>query len=235
MKVALLLPGLSRSADRCYPDLKKYLLSLYDVDTYIHTYEQTEIGSENSKKVDYSLSKEDLVKIYNPKKIVVENYDDIKDFFLEKSRNYSKIDCNAERVISSFYKIQQCFELVEEEYDFYIRSRMDLVHETPIILSNLDNFAINIPLPTNKKTRFENGYYYSYSPDYKNEWIMDHFSIGNFQNMKNYCSVFTHLDNLCIKRNLMLHPEFLTKQNLNYTNTKIHRFFAEYSLHRRSF
>lgn len=96
MKIALMLPGLSRSAERCYPALEKHLLSNYEIDIYIHTYEQTLISYDNSNKVSFDLNHDDLVKLYNPKKIIIENYEDVKNSFIEKAKKYKDINCNAE-------------------------------------------------------------------------------------------------------------------------------------------
>ena len=235
-----MLPGLSRSADKCYKSLADNLLSKYDVDVYIHTYEQTEISLNDSSLSTTTLSARELVDLLRPKKIVVENYDLVKNEFIRKYEKFYNIKCSAERCTSHLYKIKKCFEMIDEKYDVYIRSRMDVMYETPISISSLDMSGINIPLPTQKKTRLEDGYYFSYCTDFYHHsqliGVLDHIAIGDFQNMKNYCSIYDNLEEMCIHKKIRYDTgEVMVLENLKLTNTKLNRFFCEYSLHRRHF
>lgn len=234
MKVALMLSGLSRCADVCYPNLYEYLLSKYNVDIYIHSYEETNISLRNSNMFEKQFSQQDLLKLYKPKKIVFEKYNEVRNDIVIKSQQYrSDPTCNPERATSAFRKIALCFGMIEEKYDVYIRSRLDVFHEMPVRLENLDLTSVNIPLPTGKQTRFVDGYYFSYLLDYSG--VMDHFAVGGYEPMKKYCSLYDRLDQYCINQGLLFHPETLTKRNLELTGTKLNRFVADYSLHRKEY
>jgi hypothetical protein len=231
MRIALLLSGLTRSARLCFPNLQKYLLSKHDVDIYIHTWDVSNV-SLNGETHENEIEKSELLKLFNPKKIVVENYFDKRDSLNQKYLNYPKTEGTYDRSISMFYKIEECFNLVEGEYDFIIRSRMDLLLNEEINFSSLDETSINIPrYQTTRHTFIKDGLGYSIPPD---SWgITDCFSIGSYEIMSKYSNSFSNLDKLCIEMGLNYHPEYITLKNLEIQNVSIHRFDLNYSLVRK--
>lgn len=231
MRIALLLSGLTRSARLCFPNLQKYLLSKHDVDIYIHTWDVSNV-SLNGETHENEIEKSELLKLFNPKKIVVENYFDKRDSLNQKYFNYPKTEGTYDRSISMFYKIEECFNLVEGEYDFIIRSRMDLLLNEEINFSSLDETSINIPrYQTTRHTFIKDGLGYSIPPD---SWgITDCFSIGSYEIMSKYSNSFSNLDKLCIEMGLNYHPEYITLKNLEIQNVSIHRFDLNYSLVRK--
>lgn len=231
MRIALLLSGLTRSARLCFPNLQKYLLSKHDVDIYIHTWDVSNV-SLNGETHENEIEKSELLNLFNPKKIVVENYFDKRDSLNQKYLNYPKTEGTYDRSISMFYKIEECFNLVEGEYDFIIRSRMDLLLNEEINFSSLDETSINIPrYQTTRHTFIEDGLGYSIPPD---SWgITDCFSIGSYEIMSKYSNTFSNLDKLCIEMGLNYHPEYITLKNLEIQNVSIHRFDLNYSLVRK--
>lgn len=231
MKIALLLSGLTRSAKLCYPNLEKHLLSKHDVDIYIHTWDVSNVSLDGTLS-ENDIQNEELVSLFKPKKIIIENYFDKRDFLNEKYLNYPKTEGTYDRSISMFYKIEECFNLVEGDYDILIRSRMDLLLNEEIDFSSIDLSKINVPEHQSTRHTFvENGLAYSIPPD---SWgLTDCFSIGNYENMNKYCHAFSNLDKLCIEMGLNYHPEFITLKNLESQNVQINRFELNYSLVRR--
>jgi hypothetical protein len=235
--VALLLPGISRSAKLCYESLKNNILDIYNVDIFIHTYEQSNI-SVDERHVEHENSYEELINLFNPKEIVVEDYFKIRPKLKEKLNNISSITAvHPMRCVSSFYKIEKCFNLLEKyninKYDFFIRSRMDILYEEKLFFNIIKSGEVYIPKPSTKKTVFENGYYKSYSGDYQKDFVMDHFAIGDFKAMHAYCSAYKNIDNLCYNNKFSLHPELITRQNIINKKININRFKFDYSLYRK--
>jgi hypothetical protein len=232
MKIALLLSGLSRSAKLCYPNLEKYLLSKHEVDIYIHTWDVSNVSLDGSLS-ENEIENDELINLYKPKKIVIEDYFDKRDFLNQKYLRYPKTEGTYDRSISMFYKLEECFNLVEEDYELFIRSRIDLLLNEEIDFSKVDVSSINIPVYQTTRHTFidDTGIAYSIPPD--SHGITDCFSIGNYENMKKYCTVFSKLDQMCIEMNLTYHPEYITLKNLEIQNTPINRFDLNFSLVRK--
>jgi len=230
MKVALILSGLTRSASLCYDSIDKFILSKYDVDIYIHTWDVSNV-SLDEKTTDSELSMDEIHKLFNPKKMVVDNYFEKRDMLVEKYSKYPKIEGTPERSMSMFYKLEQCFNLVEDKYDFLIRSRMDLMINSDIDIEKINESSINIPSNQSKQTQIVDGYAYSIPHD--SHGIIDCFSIGKYDQMRKYCNVYSNLDNMCSSMGLMYHPEFILKKNLELQSVNINRFDLDFLLVRK--
>jgi hypothetical protein len=232
MRIALLLSGLTRSASLCYDNLNKFLLSKHDVDIYIHTWNVSNV-SLNGVKYESETRIDDIKKLYNPIEIVAEDYFSKKNWLNEKYSNYNKKPgCYPDRTISMFYKIEQCFNLVKDKYDFYIRSRIDLLINEEIDFTKLDQSSINIPKFQTDRTGYsENDLIFSIPPD--SYGITDCISIGTYDYMRKYCSIFSNLDKLCIGMGFDYHPEYLTLKNIETLNMKINRFDLNFYIVRK--
>ena len=132
MKIAICISGLPSSYKEGFKELKKWFLSRYDCDVYIHTWKDTTTkfkSSHNFTKTRY----------YN---FTEEDYQNIIDLYQPKSYNFQKpipFDINEITGINLGYKLnnilsaalsaQSCFNLLEEskiDYDLIIRYRFDL-------------------------------------------------------------------------------------------------------------
>ncbi len=232
-KIALLLPGLTRSAKICYESLYKHILYKYDVDIYMHVWDISNVSLDNTQ-TESEISIDELVELYKPKKIVVENYFDISTDLINKTKSYNLSLCGVpDRVISSLYKIQSCFNLIEDpdEYDLIIRSRIDIFLNEDLNIEIIDKESINIPNCQNRHTTNNGEYYLSIPHD--SYGILDVFSIGNYENMKKYCNVYSNLDDLCINKGIEFHAEKLVYKNLVLQDTKISRFDLNFYLLRK--
>ena len=109
---------------------------------------------------------------------------------------------------------------------------MDLMINEEIPFDKINLGCINIPSnQKNAQNIIIDGYGYSIPHD--SYGIIDTFSIGNYENIKKYCSVYENLDNLCLKMGIKYHPEFITNKNLEFQNTPINRFDFNYCLVRK--
>lgn len=230
MKVALMLSGLTRSASLCFGSIDRHILSKYDVDVYIHTWDVSNV-SLDEKTIDKELDMNELESLFKPKRMVVENYFDIRNKLVEKYSRYPKIEGTPERSMSMFYKLEQCFNLIDDRYDFIIRSRMDIMMDSDIRYNELDFSSINIPNNQSRQTQIIDGYAYSIPHD--SHGIIDSFSIGKYDQMKKYCNVYSNLDTMCIEMGLLYHPEFILKKNLEIQSVNISRFNLDFSLVRK--
>lgn len=130
-----------------------------------------------------------------------------------------------------FYKLEQCFNLIDDKYDFIIRSRMDLMMCGEIEDKEIDFSSINIPDNQSRQTQIIDGYAYSIPHD--SHGIIDCFSIGKYEQMKKYCNVYSNIDTMCIGMGLLYHPEFILKKNLDIQSVNINRFNLDFSLVRK--
>lgn len=159
MKVALCLSGHIRNLEQNYYSIKKNLLDYYDTDIFIHTWdtygwriEGNLITSGGFKGFDHYSDKIDaqnIIDLINPKKIVIEQYENYESEFLKKAEKYKNNLKFPDKdrpvnVVSMWYKINKCNELKTQQelennfkYDIVIRSRPDLVYFKPIIDENV--------------------------------------------------------------------------------------------------
>jgi len=179
MKIAICISGQPRNFKQSYISLKKYFLDKYDCDIYFHTwkisnFESTNFGFGNTK---YSLIDDDyndLIQLYNP-----------KDYTIEKPIVFdaSGYKCPIWRqplnnTLSMFYSIYKSIQLIEEEYDYIVRTRFDIDYSK----FNLELPQEGIILPEwNTDIRVKDRGYY------------DVFAIGKQQDMNVYSKVFSNI------------------------------------------
>jgi hypothetical protein len=221
MKIAICISGQPRNFKQSYISLKKYFLDKYDCDIYFHTwkisnFESTNFGFGNTK---YSLINDDyndLIQLYNP-----------KDYTIEKPIVFddSGYKCPIWRqplnnTLSMFYSIYKSIQLIEEEYDYIVRTRFDIDYSK----FNLELPQEGIILPEwNTDIRVKNRGYY------------DVFAIGKQQDINVYSEIFSNiisyitndeqfLDSLSGEwpgQDSPLRNEYLLKWHLTKNNIKI--------------
>jgi hypothetical protein len=179
MKIAICISGQPRNFKQSYESLKKYFLDKYDCDIYFHTwktpnFESTNFGFGNNQ---YSLTENnynDLIQLYNPKKYILEAP------ILFDASNYK---CPIWRqplnnTLSMFYSLYRAFQLIEDSYDYVVRTRFDIDYSK----FNLELPKNNIILPKwNTDIRVSHRGYY------------DVFAIGTQADMKIYSGVFSNV------------------------------------------
>jgi hypothetical protein len=106
---------------------------------------------------------------------------------------------NNTNTLKMFYSIKKCFDLIEDEYDFVIRCRFDLIIQEKFILKNIidklinDNYDIYIP---------------THIFNYGSMGLNDQIAIGKFEKMKIYSNMYSNLNNV-LNKSTLFRPENL--------------------------
>ena len=170
IKIALCLFGYPRMYKESYESIKKCLLDKYNVDVYCHLWWEKDskipIAQWNLNKQKNIIMKEDIIenikRLYNPKKLIVENPKNFNHILDEKvvkiySELYKEVgDINKIRLEyciksnpSMFYSMTESTNMVNynNNYDFVIRTRYDIcLNETYLPdIHILDKNIIHIP------------------------------------------------------------------------------------------
>lgn len=211
MKIALCLSGLMRTFDSTFSALQENLLSSgHQIDIFIHTWDRLDRNI-------HSLNIDQVRSIYQPKKLIVEQYKTLPvNAIMEEKNIQHKRDVAS--ILAMYYKIKLCNDLksqYEKEndftYDCVIRFRPDIRLDEKLDLKKFDLTKINIP---------SFGDYFG---------INDQIAISNSSNMNIYCSVFDHLDEY-IKELMMTDPELFLEKHMLTMGMKVNRFVLSYKL-----
>lgn len=179
MRIAICISGQARNFRLSYDSLKTYFLDKYNCDIYLHTwksanFESTDFGFGNNK---YSLTDNDynaLIQLYKPKNYIIE-----KPILFDASG----YECPIWRqplnnTLSMFYSIYKSIQLIEEEYDYIVRTRFDI-----------DYSKLNLELPQEGITLPE----WNTDIRVKDRGYYDIFSIGKQHDMNVYSEVFSNI------------------------------------------
>lgn len=192
MKVALLYSGISNITPQILANHKQYIHKLYDCDIFLSTY-------ENSNAVD----------LLKPLKYDIEEWDTIKKE-LEKTAStvkHKRPETKPINTLSMFYKINRCFNLVNNysEYDLFVRLRLDIIFDSELKLEI--NNKLNVP----KGGDYVGG-------------LLDSFGYGLYHIMKTYCDVYQNIPSFIKNREIIFHPESMLRHHCNKNNIPISRF-----------
>ena len=139
MKIAVCFSGQLRTAVESSENIKRYLGFLYDYcDFYIHTWDinqQKVYNLSNIFPIEEKISDEyfsNVIRIYSPKKIVIEKYKDINEKESEIRNNNLVYYFRTSSPL--WYSFMKSVELKKEyerennfEYDLVIKLRMDII------------------------------------------------------------------------------------------------------------
>lgn len=142
MKIALCLSGQSRCVIPNYPNIKRSILDVADVDIFIHTWTSLDYVDQNSRPIT---NPDNVVQLYRPKKHTIEDQIIFDKHDFEHITDYvDRREWMFQRVKSMFYSIQKSNALklqFEEEnsfkYDCVVRCRMDSILPTVFSLDEL--------------------------------------------------------------------------------------------------
>jgi hypothetical protein len=221
MKIAICISGQARNFKQSYNSLKTHLLDKYDCDVYFHTwktphFESTNFGFGNTQYTLTDNDYNDLIQLYNPKKYIIE-----KHILFDASEYKCPIWRQPlNNTLSMFYSIYKSIQLIDEEYDYVIRTRFDIDYSK----FNLELPQEGIILPEwNTDIRVRNRGYY------------DVFAIGKQQDMNIYSKTFSNVISYVTNDEQLLHSlsggwpgqdsplrnEYLLKWHLIKNNIKI--------------
>jgi hypothetical protein len=205
MKIAICISGATRFPHEGFSSLESMILRNNNCDIYIHSYE----GPEASE----------LIKIANPKKFLLE---DINKKIISISQ-YAQInkakETNVENMYMMYWNIYKCMALVNDSYDFIIRTRSDLIYSSPINFVGADPKTIYIP----------------FGGDWRGG-LFDMFAAGGPDRMLYYSSLFQHLNEYA-EQGIFAHPETMLRHHLLFgrqDSIPVHRFPWGISLIRKN-
>jgi hypothetical protein len=244
MKTALLLSGHMRYFKECFSSLKRSILSVLNPDIYIHTWDEQDRSMWNDSVSNLN---ERFIEEYNipVKKIVVEKWSEAEPRLNEKLVKIgNRVDYfKPIRMVSMYYKIQECFKLIENEtYDLVIRARPDLFYEN-IIENNFQDLGYFIKIPKSysnpriavkdlnlnfpideylKQGQEKVDSYFVGEPNDCGGYL-DQFAIGDYNSMKTYCNAYDAFDNYSSQGYNFSGPEVTLKYHLDSNNLNIVR------------
>lgn len=223
LKVAVCLSGHMRTFENNFQSFKDNILSKYDCDIFIHTWD---LMGSSFRFTDNKLHLVNIEKyidkiesFYKPKKMVVEPFRLFDLNSLMKQRAVPGRDASG--TISMYYKIEACNSLKKEYekennmlYDCVIRYRSDLYLDQSFPLDHNTNLtAVHVPMYGNFGG------------------INDQLAFGSSSLMDNFCSVYSNLDNL-LQAGANLNPEKLLMSQVNYHSIPIIKDYIKYNIRR---
>lgn len=205
MKTAICLSGHIRNFVQNYNNFNKFIIGPLSPDIFIHTWDtygwraegnDISVGFGQFKGFDHYSGKIDVAKItelYQPKKMVIENYSDLEAAFVEQGKLH-KPNCShpldrPENTIGMAYKLKKCNELktqYEKEnkfvYDIVIRSRPDIVYSRcPLDEKIIFNSQKGLLLTSEEQS-------YGIASDI--------FAVGNSAIIDKYSDLYSNLDKI---------------------------------------
>ncbi len=223
LKVALCISGHLRTFEQNYQSVYANILSRFDCDVFIHTWDTLGLNHRHLDNLVSTISTHQLMdrinKIYNPKKIVIETNRNFDITPIIKQRSFEHRDVSG--ILSMYYKIEECNKLKSEyekennfKYDCVIRFRGDIFVESP--------------LPIDNKTNFN----YLYMPVYGNfGGLNDQFAFGGSEIMDKYSSLYSNIENH-LKNNAVMNPEKLLDFHVRALSIPLARFNFKYVIKR---
>jgi hypothetical protein len=119
MRVAVCMPGFPRILDFCYPYLEEYIMCPLKADLFFYGYSDIQNG----------WSADRILSILSPKRYIIREFDEeVKSEIWGKYGGdvvNTPVSPEPINVLSQYYNMFKCFELIEDEYDVVIRVRPD--------------------------------------------------------------------------------------------------------------
>ena len=215
MKACVLISGKIRNSKDCFDSIKTNLLDVYNADVFLSTWSTDE---NDDSTID------ELIQMYSPKSIDIENLDDtITEYFTNKLEPFKEntygIETRPLFVFLMYYKMMRVNRLKEsyesilgKQYDIVIRTRFDLRIDDKLEYIVPNNNEIYIP----KGWDWRDGY-------------NDLFAIGNSHSMNYYSNLYFSLINM-LESGHVLHPELLLKSHLDKGGFELKRPKMDLSL-----
>lgn len=150
MKIAVLLFGHMRTFEKCYKSLQRHLLSKYDCDIFIHTWDKIDHNTatwHRYRMADQMKSgdrlKKSIYDLYKPKKVVMESQV-VKDLGDITAENFKISKFGIKSMFHSMAQANDLRRQYEQEtgtkYDYIVFVRPDVLLSTPFLLENFIDF-----------------------------------------------------------------------------------------------
>jgi hypothetical protein len=195
MKIALLMTGFPRTYGKTYQNLKKNILDIHDVDTYICSWDKCQLKSGGPI---ISADTADVLRTYCGK-LICYNFIDYERYvskrfeninFLDRHGDVFKTDPRAmehgsywvERLRDQWYIVQYAFSMIHnpKQYDLIMRLRFD------VDLQSIEIKDQDFVIPKDI-----GGWSYS-----------DHFAYGKYDAMEKYCNIFKAFHDMYLTHNI---------------------------------
>lgn len=202
LKIAILYSGFLRGFENVKSNHHEFLHLSNNVKGFIHTWNI--LGDAPMDGRFKSVRTHKVINNYfNPTRnsVLIEN---LKDMQADRFKKYAK-DRSPQRLNSMLYSNQKSFELIDEGFDLYIKTRGDIEFVEPLDI-NLINSCVKYD---SLVTPSFGGY----------SGMNDQFAYGSYNAMKAFCSTFNNLDILANQTDYM--PESLVAQNIKNLNINV--------------
>ena len=131
MKCALMISGLPRTMEFCFPSQKKHILDVYNPDVFICSVEQEEKFRE----------------LYDPVDIEIYSHEFIQSQFGERVAKYTHSQTQAWRDLAANWMLLRCSEMVKKrgEYDVIFSTRPDIKFLSVAQVGELEDNTVYAP------------------------------------------------------------------------------------------
>ena len=224
IKVALCLSGEPRSSMASFPYIYETFLrsnEIYQTDTYIYSLKGFRALDSYQPK-NYHIKNLNISQQHLNLKSYIDPH--ISEFLSPLNNNFTTFSNTLINQLLMFDNIKNCFNLIKEPYDVYIRIRYDiyfrskyfLEHTLFDILNNKYDMLIPQQYPDNIVFNEYN----------------DQIAIGNYKSMSLYSDIINQIPNL-IKKTKSVNSQIWLKQWLNDNNIKVNESYIDYRLIRQ--
>jgi len=236
-KIALLICGTIRNYKENYLTWKKYLLDLFDVTIFFHTYDIYGYHSQNNNKLS-QLDIDALIGIIKPKKYLIESYTNkLNDFKAQIKtqclrRGSPKPECIKSQLYS-IYMVNMLKKIDEKEnnfkYDVVIKIRFDTIFYSNFSTKDIEliNKFDNVILCGNPKIKtmlyknackncIDNYNKGNYIKCTKHTDISDIVIISTSKIMNHYANIYFVYDQFII--------EYHNKVKLSYSDKELEKY-----------
>lgn len=183
------MSGQPRNFGDGFEELKKAYLDRYDCDVFMHTWKgkihtptnffPQRPGRKYELKTDWE---EDLQSLYSTAAKSVKFVSEEPKLFDEHNIIDPIWRQPLQNCKSMWYSVKQAYDLTNDSYDVYIRTRFDLRYESSTLeLENLDLTNIHV-------------WDWDVEPHIKQRGLYDVFAIGSYETMGIYSSLFTKIE-----------------------------------------
>jgi hypothetical protein len=210
MKSVMFCAGLPRFGEFFHESLKK-IKSDDIIDLYFYMWESNIDYRNILCKIPDNFRIKSFIQVTEPK----------REEIVPRPSENDNIDRVIVSCLKQHYGLKKVFDSIEyinEQYSRYIRFRVDGIVDREIRINEFD---------VNEGTYIPQNDQYTFTDNIPA--FNDQFAIGNYSDMKNYCSLFDHLDHLFYNGLVPIHPEnalrfFLDSRGVNIITAKFEHY-----------
>lgn len=235
-KIAICLSGHVRTYQSTFPGFFNNIISPnhhHLIDIFISTWRHAD--THNSGQIDrlrswgqlnslpdlQLVNMADLYDKYNPVSVLVDR-EEKWDITKYVERNYTHPLTNPSASLNMTYKMLSCDQLRQAytDYDIVIRTRFDLIIDSPICVDNYDTDD-HFYLPTMHMPNLDG-----------HPWCNDKFAIGNSAHMAVYSNLFHAIPELHFEHNIIMQPEIMLHHHLQRNNIPVASLERDFEIQR---